>query len=106
MLVLKGNVGKSIVLQSFIKSYPDSYAIVYDKESIDTIPTCYVSSNEFNLEDLCESIKREIESECRSRSMIIVYTNLPESEIDCVKSLVKKFESDQFCRWGIVMCRE
>lgn len=106
MLILKGNVGKSVVLQSLIESYPDSYAIVYDKESINTIPTCYVSSKEFNLEDLRESIKREIEGECKSRSMIIVYTNLPESEIDCVKSLVEKFESDHFCRWGIVMCRE
>lgn len=106
MLVLKGNVGKSVVLQSLIESYPDSYAIVYDKEPISTIPTCYVSSKEFNLEDLCESIKREIESECKSRSMIIVYTNLLESEVDCIKSLVEKFESDHFCRWGIVMCIE
>lgn len=106
MLVLKGNVGKSVVLQSLIESYPDSYAIVYDKEPINTIPTCYISSKEFNLEDLCGSIKREIESECRSRSMIIIYTNLPESEIDYIKSLVGKFESDHFCRWGIVMCKE
>ena len=106
MLVLKGNVGKSVVLQSLIESYSDSYAIVYDKEPIGTILTCYVSSKEFNLEDLCESIKREIESECKSKSMIIVYTNLPESEIDCVKSLVEKFESDHFCRYGVVMCKE
>lgn len=106
MLVLKGNVGKSVVLQSFIESYPNSYAIVYDREPINTIPTCYVSSKEFNLEDLCDIIKKEIESECRSRSMIIVYTSLPESEIGCVKSLVEKFESDHFCRWGVVMCKE
>jgi len=106
MLVLKGNVGKSVVLQSLIESYPDSYTIVYDKEPIGTIPTCYVSSKEFNLEDLCESIKREIESECKSRPMIIVYTNLSESEIGCIKSLVEKFESDHFYRWGVVMCRE
>ena len=99
MLVLKGNVGKLVVLQSLIESYPDLYAIVYDKEPINTIPTCYVLSKDFNLEDLFDSIKREIESECKSRSMIIVYTNLPEIEIDCVKSLVEKFESDHFCRW-------
>lgn len=59
MLVLKGNVGKSVVLQSLIESYPDSYAIVYDKEPIGTIPTYYVSSKEFNLEDLCKSIKEK-----------------------------------------------
>lgn len=106
MLVLKGNVGKSVVLQSLIESYPDSYAIVYDNEPIRTIETCYVSSKDFNLEDLCDSIKREIESECRSRSMIIVYTNLLEIEIDCVKSLVEKFEAGHFCRWGVVMCKE
>ena len=51
MLVLKGNVGKSVVLQSLIESYPDSYVIVYDKEPIGTIPTYYVSSKEFNLEE-------------------------------------------------------
>lgn len=106
MLVLKGNVGKSVVLQSLIESYPDSYAIVYDKEPVFTIETCYVSSKDFNLEDLCDSIKREIESECRSRTMIIVYTNLHESEIDCVKSLMEKFEAGHFCRWSIVMCKE
>lgn len=106
MLILKGDVGKSVVLQLLMESYPDLYAIVYDKEPINTIPTCYASSKEFNLEDLCESIKREIESECKSRSMIIVYTNLPESEIGCIKSLVEKFEFDRFCRWGIVMCKE
>lgn len=106
MLVLKGNVGKSVVLQSLIESYPDSYAIVYDKEPIRTVETYYVSSKDFNLEDLCDGIKREIESECRSRSMIIVYTNIPESEINCVKSLVEKLESSHFCRWGVVMCIE
>lgn len=106
MLLLKGNVGKSVVLQSLIESYPDSYAIIYDKEPIRTVNACYISSKDFNLEDLCESIKREIESECKSRSMIIVYTNLSESEINCVKSLVEKFESVHFCRWGIVMCKE
>ncbi len=31
MLVLKGNVGKSVVLQSLIESYQDAYVIVYDK---------------------------------------------------------------------------
>lgn len=70
------------------------------------IPYPLVSSKEFNLEDLCDSIKREINSECRSRSMIIVYTNLPENEIDCVKSLVEKLEVERFCRWGVVMCKE
>ena len=30
MLLLKGNVGKSVVLQSLIESYSDSCAIVYD----------------------------------------------------------------------------
>ena len=78
MLLLKGNVGKSVVLQSLIESYPDSYAIIYDKEPIRTVNACYISSKDFNLEDLCESIKREIESECKSRSMIIVYTNLSD----------------------------
>lgn len=42
MLILKGYVGKSVVLQSLIELYPDSYAIVYDKEPVNTIPTCTI----------------------------------------------------------------
>lgn len=47
MLLLKGNVGKSVVLQSLIESYSDSYVIIYDKESIGTVNACYVSSKDF-----------------------------------------------------------
>lgn len=106
MLVIKGSVGKSVVLQSLIESYQDSYVIVYDEESIGTLETLFVSSKNYNLEELCESIKRDIQSESKSRSMIIVYTNLPESEITCVKTLVEKLEANHFCRYGIVMCKE
>ena len=106
MLVLKGNAGKSIVLQSLIESNKDAYAIVYDKESIGTLETLFVSSKHYGLEELCDSIKKDIQSECKSRSIIIVYTNLPEEEIRCIKNLVEKLETDRFCRFGIVMCKE
>lgn len=106
MLVLKGNVGKSVVLQSLIESNKDAYAIVYDKEMIGALETLFVSSKHYGLDELCDGIKRDIESECKSRSMIIVYTNLPEAEISCVKNLVEKLETEHFCRFGIVMCKE
>ncbi len=106
MLVVKGNVGKSVVLQSLIEFYQDSYAIVYDTEPIATLETLFVSSKHYKKEELCDGIKRDIQSECKSKSMIIVYTNLPESEIACVKNLVEKLEEDHFCRYGIVMCKE
>ncbi len=106
MLVLKGNVGKSVVLQSLIESYQDAYVIVYDTEPIGTLETLFVSSKHYKLEELCDSIKRDIQSECKSRSMVIVYTNLHENKIDCIKNLVKKFEDEHFCRYGIVMCKE
>lgn len=106
MLVLKGDVGKSVVLQSLIELYQDAYAIVYDTDVIGTLETIFVSSKYYSLKGLCNTIKRDIQSECKSRSMIIVYTNLPESEVGCVKNLVEKLESDHFCRYGIVMCKE
>ena len=107
MLVLRGNVGKSIILQSLIESYQDAYTIVYDKEPIGELETLFVSSEHYGLEELCDSIKNDIESECKlSRSMIIVYTNLSEAEIGCVKNLLEKLETDHFCRYGIVMCKE
>lgn len=105
MLLLKGNVGKSAVLQSLIESYPDSYAIIYDKEMIGTLETLFVSSEHYGLEELCNSIKQDIQSKCESRSMIIVYTNLLEDDIECIKNLVAKLEMDHFCRYGIVMCK-
>ena len=95
MLVLKGNVGKSVVLQSLMESYQDVYVIVYDKEMIGTLETLFVSSEQ-----------KDIQSECKSRSMIIVYTNLPEADIECIKNLVTKLEMDHFCRYGIVMCKK
>ena len=104
MLVLKGNVGKSVVLQSLMESYQDAYVMVYDTESIGALETLFVSSKHYGLDELCDGIKRDLESECKSRSMIIVYTNLPEAEIGCVKNLVEKLEADHFCRYGIVMC--
>ena len=106
MLVLKGNIGKSVVLQSLMESNKDAYAMVYDTESIGTLETLFVSSKHYGLEALCDSIKKDIQGECKSRSMIIVYTNLPEAEIGCVKNLVEKLEADHFCRYGIVMCKE
>ena len=106
MLVLKGNVGKSVVLQSLMESYQDVYVIVYDKEMIGTLETLFVSSEHYGLEELCDSIKKDIQSECKSRSMIIVYTNLPEADIECIKNLVTKLEMDHFCRYGIVMCKK
>lgn len=79
--------------------------MVYDAESIGTLETLFVSSKRYGLEELCDSIKKDIQSECKSRSMIIVYTNLPEEEIGCVKDLVEKLEADHFCRYGIIMCK-
>lgn len=37
MLVLTGNVGKSVVLRSLIETHKDIYAIVYDKSGLNTL---------------------------------------------------------------------
>lgn len=106
MLVLTGNVGKSVVLRSLIETHKDIYAIIYDKHALNTLETLFVSSDNFSVEELCEGIKRDINSECRCRELVVIYTNLCEADAFVIKNLIKELESDKVCRNGIIMCKE
>lgn len=106
MMVLTGNVGKSVVLRSLVESYNDIYALVYDESPIPVIETLYISSKYFGIEELCESIRRDICNEHRGREFVVVYTNLCESDTFAIKDLIEELEQDGFCRYGIVMCKE
>ena len=105
MLVLTGNVGKSVVLQSLIETHKDIYAIVYDKHPLNTLEALFVSSDKFSIEELCDLIRRDINSECSCRELVIVYTNLCEADTIAIKSLMQELEHDRICN-GIIMCKE
>lgn len=106
MMVLTGNVGKSIVLQSLVETHSNIYALVYDESSIPVVETLYISSKDFGIEELCESIRRDIYSEQGRRELLVVYTNLHEADTFAIKDLIEELEQDGFCRYGIVMCKE
>lgn len=105
MMMLTGNVGKSVVLQSLVETHNDIYAVVYDESPL-PIETLFVSSKEFNIEGLCDSLRRDICSECRFRELVIVYTNLHEADTFAIKDLMEELEQGGICRYGVVMCKE
>ena len=106
MLVLTGNKGKSVVLQSLVNSNPDHYAIVYDREPIATLDTLFVSSVHYRMMEFVEMLSKEVRSECKCREMLIVYTNLSEADTFAIKDMIEELEDEGFCRYGIVMCKE
>ena len=106
MLVLTGNKGKSVVLQSLVNSNPDHYAIVYDIEPIATLDTLFVSSVNTKMLDFIEMLSKEIRKEDKCIEFLIVYTNLSETDAFAIKDIVEELEDEGFCRYGIVMCKE
>lgn len=106
MMVLTGNVGKSVVLQSLVETHNDIYALVYDESSVSIVETLHVSSKEFGIEELCDSIRRDVCSESGRKEVVVIYTNLHESDTFAIKDLIEELEQDGFCRYGIVMCKE
>lgn len=106
MMVLTGNIGKSIILQSLVETHNDIYALVYDKSPILTVETLYVSSKDFGIEELCDSVRRDICSESVHKELVVVYTNLHEADTFAIKDLIEELEQDGLCRYGIIMCKE
>ena len=106
MLVLTGNKGKSVVLQSLVNSNPDHYTIVYDIEPIATSDTLFVSSVYTRMSDFVEMLSKEIRKEDKCIEFLIVYTNLSEADTFAIKDIVEELEDEGFCRYGIVMCKE
>lgn len=105
MLVLTGNVGNSVVLQSLVETHKDIYALVYDESPL-PVETLFVCSKDFNIEKLCNGLRRDICDKDIYRELIVVYTNLREADTFAIKDLVKELEQDEYCRYGIVMCKE
>ncbi len=105
MLILKGKKGKSIVIHALSKTVYDACIYVFDRMPLSVTNTVFVSSNYNDLNILCEMVENDITSEYREREMLIIYTDLPEDELDDVKRLLLDLEERQFCRNTVLACR-
>lgn len=106
MMVLTGNVGKSVVLQSLVETHKSICALVYDENPILTVESMYISSKDLNVEELCNVLRIELGKECKGSELFVIYTNLHEADTFAIKDVMKEFEQNSWCRYGILMCKE
>ncbi|MGN0159613.1 MAG: hypothetical protein ACI39W_10875 [Brotaphodocola sp.] len=105
MLLLKGKRGKSIVIHGLAKTVSDVHIYVFDRMPLSVQNTIYVSSNYNDLNTLCEMVKNDMTEEYTEKEMLVIYTELPEKELDDVKALLLDLEERQFCRNTVLTCR-
>lgn len=104
MLLLKGRVGKSVIIERLSK-YANTFVYGY----VDEIPCCIEDmicalSRETSIEMFCQSIEKDIlkKNICET---IIVYTNLSEEEISPIRDVIEKLEKINAFRFGIITCK-
>ena len=104
MLLLKGNVGKSVIVER-LSNYTNTFVYGYVKETPCYIESMtYVLSREVSIEIFCHNMEEDI----LKRGIIetvIVYTNLSEEEISPIKDVIEKLEKANAFRFGIVTCK-
>lgn len=105
MLILKGKKGKSIVINGLAKTVSSIYIYVFDRMPLSVTNTVFVSSNYNDLNTLCEMVETDMTSDCTEKDMLVVYTELPEEELDSVKTLLLDLEERQFFRNTVLACR-
>lgn len=104
MLLLKGNAGKSVIVER-LSNYANTFVYGYVEE----IP-CYIEgmkyvlSSEASIEMFCHDIEEDILGKgiCE---IVIIYTNLLEEEILPIKNIIEKLESVNCFRIGIITCK-
>lgn len=104
MLILKGKRGKSVVINGLAKTVNPIFIYVFDRMPLSVTNTIFVSSNYNNLNTLCEMIETDMTSDYTEKEMLVVYTELPEEELDDVKALLNDLEERQFFRNTVLAC--
>lgn len=105
MLILKGKKGKSIVINGLAKTVGTIYIYVFDHMPLSVTNTIFVSSNYNDLDTLCEMVETDMTSDYTEKDMLVIYTELPEEELDSVKTLLMDLEERQFFRNTVLACR-
>lgn len=105
MLILKGKRGKSVVINGLAKTVNDIHIYVFDRMPLSVINTVFVSSNYNDLITLCEMVENDMTEEYTEKEMLVIYTELPEEDLDDVKNLLLDLEERQFVRNTVLACR-
>lgn len=104
MLLLKGNAGKSIIVER-LSTYTNTFVYGYVEETPCYIKDMiYVLSSEVSVEMFCHDLQEDI----LKRGIIetvIVYTNLSEEEIKPIKKVIEKLEKVNAFRFSIITCK-
>lgn len=100
MLILKGEIGKSRVVENIINN-TNACCFIYDKDFVWSIPNSYrIDSNECSLVSFINELSFFIESDCKkdiTYDYFIIYTNETEANlfdfIEWLKRNEKRFSS-------------
>lgn len=112
MLLLKGNAGKSVIVER-LSNYANTFVYGYVEEIpcyiegmkyVLSSEASYVLSREVSIEMFCHDIEEDILGKgiCE---IVIIYTNLLEEEILPIKNIIEKLESVNCFRIGIITCK-
>ena len=108
MLLLKGNQGKSVIVNA-IQKYNNAKVYVYNNEPIQTLDSYFVSSKYFSVKEFCESIFKDINglgAENHPVHMIVTYTNLSDgNEIGLIEDYANMFEKMRLVSTVVVTCK-
>jgi len=104
MLILKGNQGKSVIAEILASSHR-ALTYVYYTESL-PFDSYYISSKDYNVDELIDSVKRDLYSNNGNTEILVIYTNLSDNQqIEQLEVFLRKCEHDCVCRFGMLMCQ-
>lgn len=101
MLILKGNIGKSIVAD-VLHRYNFAAIFVYDKETVNTIECDFIPADKFSL---LLSFVKDYMFILNGIAMIVIYTNLSELDCGLMYDYAHKIEAENLVGNVIVDCK-
>lgn len=106
MLMLKGDKGKSVILNELMRNKFNE-CIIWDEPSVCNIePAWIVDSNEFNhLYECIIELNNSLGAGGENRDWLLIYTNKTEEEITPLIKWIKDQERYLFFRQVLVTCR-
>lgn len=82
MLILKGDNGKSRVVETILKNTKSICFIYYDEQI--PLEGIWVDSSQYSIEELREGVVEYLEKDNTHYEYVILYTNLPEEKINMI----------------------
>ena len=82
MLILKGNNGKSKIIEMILNNTKSICFIYYDEQI--PLEGIWVDSSQYSTEELRECIVEHFRNDNTTYEYVILYTNLPEEKINMI----------------------